>query len=166
MHALSRLAVPAIAPLAWVWIGLLLGVSFFATPIKFQAASLARPVAFEVTGVTFAAFNRIEIGLALVLLALVIVNGRRAIGGLAAVVAALVATQTLWLLPDLLHRVALVQEGQALPPSTVHAFYSGAEIAKVLALAAVAVLSSRTCAPVSIPRLDKAAPAGSAPGRS
>ncbi|WGF86410.1 DUF4149 domain-containing protein [Marinivivus vitaminiproducens] len=130
----ARFAAAALGPLAWVWTGLVLGVSFFATPIKFQAASLARPVAFEVTGVTFAAFNRIEIAAAIVLLAAALLARRPLVIALCAAAAAIVAVQAAWLLPELLQRVELVQAGQELPPSPVHALYSGAEIVKVAAL--------------------------------
>ncbi len=46
--------------LALLWIGLLIGVSFLATPAKFLAASLTLPVALDVGRHTFAIFNRVE----------------------------------------------------------------------------------------------------------
>ena len=46
--------------IAYVWLGLVLGVSFLATPIKFRAKSLTRPVALDVGRTTFHAFGKLE----------------------------------------------------------------------------------------------------------
>ena len=56
-----------------LWLGLLIGVSFIATPAKFVAASLTLPVAVDVGRVTFAFFNEIEWGMfALLVIAIVL----------------------------------------------------------------------------------------------
>ena len=55
---------------AWVcftWLGMTIGVSLIATPMRFAAESITRPVALDVGRVVFAAFNKAEL-LALVLL--------------------------------------------------------------------------------------------------
>ena len=46
--------------LALVWFGVLAGVSFLATPIKFMAPSLSLSVALDVGRQTFAALNPLE----------------------------------------------------------------------------------------------------------
>ena len=46
--------------LSWTWLGLILGVSFLATPAKFQAETLTLPVALEVGRVTFRLLDRLE----------------------------------------------------------------------------------------------------------
>ena len=56
-----------------LWIGLLLGVSFLATPVKFQAPSLTLPVALDVGRQTFAVFNGVELGLSAVLMVCTII---------------------------------------------------------------------------------------------
>src|SRR5690606_26651116 len=56
-----------LAVVALIWIGMILGISGLATPIKFQAASLTLPVALDVGQTTFAAFNKMEWLLAAVL---------------------------------------------------------------------------------------------------
>ena len=45
-----------------IWAGLILGVSFIATPVKFQAPHLTMPVALEVGKATFHLFNMIKWG--------------------------------------------------------------------------------------------------------
>ena len=47
--------------IAYVWLGLVLGVSFLATPVKFRAKSLTRPVALDVGRTTFHAFGKLEV---------------------------------------------------------------------------------------------------------
>lgn len=49
------------------WVGILIGISFIATPVKFQATSLKRPVALDIGRATFRFFSRIEWLLAAVL---------------------------------------------------------------------------------------------------
>ena len=49
-----------IRPLALVWMGIVIGVSFLATPVKFTADSLTRPVALDVGRATFHALAYLE----------------------------------------------------------------------------------------------------------
>ena len=49
-------------------LGLLIGVSFLATPVKFRAASLDLPVALDVGRVTFELFSKVELGFCAALL--------------------------------------------------------------------------------------------------
>lgn len=130
---LSRL-VPAL------WLGSLIGVSFLATPVKFQAPHLTLPVALEVGRATFHAFARMEwaFTIALVLVHFLLPNlGWRWI--LIATMAALVVTQAVWLLPALDARVEAVIAGRSLASSFHHALYAGMEAAKALALAVLAL---------------------------
>jgi hypothetical protein len=60
-----------IRPLAWVWMGIVIGVSFLATPIKFTADSLTRPVALDVGRATFNALGYLELALTVTLAALI-----------------------------------------------------------------------------------------------
>lgn len=52
------------------WLGLLIGVAFLATPVKFLAPCLTMAVAFDVGRYTFAAFNKVEWLCAVALLAI------------------------------------------------------------------------------------------------
>ena len=130
--------------LVLLWIGTLLGVSFLATPAKFLAPSLTLPVALDVGRQTFAIFNKVE-WLYIVVAALLLMLGvRRAatVIGLA-VVALVVASQTFWMLPALDARVGMIIAGGMPPPSRLHTLYIVAEIAKLLALVAIAFGTAR-----------------------
>lgn len=135
----SAVRKPAQAFLAIFWAGMLAGVSFLATPVKFQAASLSLPVALEVGHVTFRMFSRIELALAVALVAIALPSPTsRVTAGCATLVAAIVAAQVFWLLPVLDARVEAVIAGAPLPPSPHHWLYATAEAAKLLLLCLVA----------------------------
>src|SRR5665648_1182454 len=70
--ALSRIDIASLV-IAAVWIGMLVGVSFLATPAKFLAPSLTLPVALDVGRHTFSVFNRVEWAFSVVLLLFVLV---------------------------------------------------------------------------------------------
>lgn len=131
-----------LAVVALIWIGMILGISGLATPIKFQAASLTLPVALDVGQTTFAAFNKMEWLLAAVL-AIAVLLCRPALLSLRLVltVAAIITVllQTFWLLPALDQRVAAVIAGEVLPPSGLHNLYVVAEGVKLLALIVLGV---------------------------
>ena len=127
------------AAIALVWLGMVVGVSFIATPVKFAAASLTRPVAFDVGGVTFALFSRIEWGVcALLAITLLIARPRRIALAMLALLIAIILLQCLWLLPELNLRAAAVIAGKPLPPSIHHGVFAAIELLKVLLLAALA----------------------------
>ena len=123
--------------IACVWFGLVLGVSFLATPIKFRAKSLTRPVALDVGRTTFHAFGKLEwaLSVALVVITIRVRSSLEPVDWLLiALVLVIVVGQTLWLIPRLDVRVEAVIAGEELPRSHLHSVYAGAEFAKALAL--------------------------------
>src|SRR5690606_18050648 len=108
-------AVAAFVSLAWL--GMLLGVSFLATPVKFQAPSLELEVALDVGRVTFDIFSRIEWALAaLLVIATFFPRAPLAEMVFTAVAVLVVSIQAFWLLPVLDMRVEAVISGEPLPP--------------------------------------------------
>jgi hypothetical protein len=118
----------------FLWAGISVGVAFLATPAKFLVPSLSLPVALEVGRQTFRVYNMAEIGLAFVLLLLTVRSAERRgwalrLSGPVAITIA----QTLWLIPQLDHRVLLIQSGAGpVQPSHLHSVYVAAETLKVL----------------------------------
>ena len=120
---------------AWVcftWLGMTVGVTLIATPVRFTAGSITRPVALDVGRVVFAALNKAEL-LALVLLLLVVrVSGRSAgLWASSAALALIVLAQGAWLIPELAARTDIILAGGEPPPSHAHAIYSTLELAKI-----------------------------------
>ena len=128
-----------------LWIGLLAGVSFLATPAKFLAPSLTLPLALDVGRRTFAIFNKMEWLLAVAALLVVLLSRPRsgiAIAG-SVIAALLVALEAAWLLPALDQRVGLIIAGQQPPASNLHNIYIGIEVAKLLVLVVISFVIGR-----------------------
>lgn len=131
------------AILATLYAGLLLGVSFLATPVKFLAPSLSLPVALDVGRQTFMVFNITELVLAASLLVCTALSGGRRLQVVAGVVLLLVTIQTLWLLPVLDARVEVILQGGTPPASHLHSLYIAMDALKLILLAVSAILGFR-----------------------
>lgn len=127
----------ALAVVVLIWAGMLIGVSFLATPAKFEAPSLTLPVALDVGRHTFGVFSPIEIAAAVIVTALAAASRRRAILAVVALVDAIVALQAVWLLPVLDARVETILAGGSVPGSPLHALYIGLDVVELLALLAL-----------------------------
>lgn len=120
---------------AWVcflWVGLTVGVSMIATPVRFTATTITRPVALDVGRVVFAALNKAELA-ALVLL-LIVVRLSGAAGrwwAMCSALALIVLAQGIWLIPELASRTDVIIAGGEPPPSYAHAIYSTLELLKI-----------------------------------
>jgi hypothetical protein len=123
---------------AALWFGLLVGVSFIATPAKFGATTLGLPVALDVGRATFGLFNGIEWGMLALLATVVIFSGPFAFASFATVLLAVILTaQTTWLLPILNDRIAEIIGGHTPVPAPYHIIYIAADLAKGGLLAAM-----------------------------
>lgn len=131
LHALSALAL--------LWTGMLIGVSFLATPVKFLAPSLTLPVALDVGRQTFRVFSLVEIVFAFALVAVAILSRyERNILIAALLVGVFVALEVVWLLPVLDARVEIILNGGTPEESGLHSLYIVFESAKLLLLGAIA----------------------------
>ncbi|MCV3271237.1 DUF4149 domain-containing protein [Roseobacter sinensis] len=129
--------------LAAVWLGMLIGISFLATPVKFQAPTLELANALDVGRVTFGLFSRVEWTIAAILLALVAYLRFSAWSAalLAVIICALVLQGT-WLLPVLTERAERIIAGEVFNSSNHHLIYIGCEAVKALALATFAAIGA------------------------
>lgn len=127
-----------------LWGGLLLGVSFVATPAKFMAPSLNLPVALDVGRYTFSVFNKVEWGCAGLVAAFLVFSVRqRSVVLLAAILWTILLLETICLLPALDQRVGLILAGQQPPPSILHVIYIVLDCLKLVTLAASAFVTMR-----------------------
>jgi|TARA_B100001146_G_C16154769_1_gene422846 hypothetical protein len=113
-----------------IWAGLIFGVSFIATPVKFQAPNLTMPVALEVGKATFHLFNVIEWSVIITAIILTAISASKK-WFMPIILFALLAIQTFWLLPILDIRADEVIAGGAPYPEHYHLFYIVAEILKL-----------------------------------
>jgi hypothetical protein len=138
----------ALGALIMLWAGVLIGISFLAAPAKFNAPSLSLPVAMDVGRQEFGLLNRVEIGLAIVTLALAAyVRPRRVIWLPLGIAALVVAVQALWLLPLLDARALAIIQGETPQPAPWHMVYIVLEVTKLLALLVAGWLALRTLRP-------------------
>jgi hypothetical protein len=130
----------AISEIAALWLGLILGVSFLATPVKFRVRSLERAVALEVGHATFKLFNRIEwITLAALVIATLLLGASISLHVEVAAIILVLLLQTFWLRPALGHRTAAIIAGQSPSVSAHHIFYITGELAKCALLGVIAL---------------------------
>jgi hypothetical protein len=137
---LERLADGVKTAVPFVWLGLVLGLSFLEAPLKFQAPGVTLELGLGIGRLVFQALNRVELVLAAVLLtATFYAGGRRRRAAVVALglLLLLLAAQTLWLLPALDARALLQIAGRPAPPSLHHWLYIGLEVLKLVLLAAL-----------------------------
>ena len=120
---------------AWVcftWVGMTVGISMIATPVRFTATSITRPVALDVGRVVFAALNKAEFVALILLLVIVRASDRtRELWAFCSVLILIVLAQGAWLIPELAARTEIVLAGSEPPASHAHAIYSSLELAKI-----------------------------------
>ncbi|MEM6512204.1 MAG: hypothetical protein AAF660_04255 [Pseudomonadota bacterium] len=129
--------------ICFVWFGMTAGVSLLATPARFSAPLITRPIAFDVTSTVFQVLNKAELMALVVLLIVVRASGRAARWwALCGILTLILIAQSAWLIPELSERAALVAQGRELPPSIAHAAYSTLELVKLSLLFAAGVVAS------------------------
>ena len=120
---------------AWVcflWAGMTVGVSMIATPVRFTAETITRPIALDVGRVVFAALNKAELAALVILLIVVRMSGRAArLWGFCGALALTVIAQSAWLTPELAERTQMIINGIEPPSSYAHAIYSSLELLKI-----------------------------------
>jgi hypothetical protein len=123
-----------------LWAGLVLGLSFIETPLRFRAPGVTREVGLSIGRLMFGTLNRIELMLALALFAVWLPGAERIAARVAlTAVIGIVALQTGWLLPHLDAQAAALIGG-AIPIATFHhALFIVLDVVKLGALGALAL---------------------------
>lgn len=144
-HRSASWSTVALAAIAFVWAGLVIGLSFIETPLKFQAPGITRELGLGIGRLVFSALNRIEIGLSLITILVAVLWRPLALPRiLLAFVLFLVLLQTAWLLPVLDARaMLLVDGGVEPPPSYHHVMFIVVEALKVVSLLLLGILTLR-----------------------
>jgi hypothetical protein len=127
-----------------LWAGAIIGLSFIATPVKFQAPHLTTPVALEVGRYTFGLFSNVELGfLIAIVIAAALAQPRRITVILLTAVAVQLLLERWWLLPELDARVSQILAGGAITFTSLHWIYATFDACKA-ALLICGALSSYT----------------------
>jgi hypothetical protein len=125
----------------FLWCGVVLGISFLETPLKFRAPGITLPLGLGIGALVFRALNLVELVLA------VGITGAMAavppgIGAVAllVVVWVLLLVQVAVVRPRLDRRTREVITGRTPPRSRLHLAYIGLEIVKVVTLPSLGIV--------------------------
>lgn len=122
---------------AFVWLGMVLAISFVEAPLKFRAPGVTLRVGLGIGRLVFRALNAVEAILAVVMLAAVSLDpGPSRAGAIVALVAAaaVLVVQLLLVRPRLARRSNAVLAGKEAPRSHAHHAYIALEAVKVVTL--------------------------------
>ncbi|WP_424080519.1 hypothetical protein [Mycobacterium sp.] len=139
-----RLAHAVAVAVVFVWLGMVLAISFLEAPLKFRAPNVTLQIGLGIGRLVFRAFNTVEVVLAIVVLVATI--ARPPSTGIAvalAIVFAALALQIGAVRPRLNRRSDQVLAGlseEGAPRSRGHYIYVGFETVKVAALTAAGIL--------------------------
>jgi len=125
---------------AWLWLGMVLAISFLEAPLKFRAPGLDLRTGLAIGRLVFRALNTVEAVLAVAVvagLALGAATAATVTGGVAAVV--LLVVQLAVVRPALGRRSDRVLAGEEGPRSRAHLWYVALEVLKVAALVTLGV---------------------------
>jgi hypothetical protein len=133
---------PAIAvAVTFVWLGMVLAISFLEAPLKFRAPNVTLQIGLGIGRLVFRALNTMEVGFALVILAIVAAGPTPARIAVAFSVAfAALAIQSIAVRPRLTRRSDKVLAGLDAPRSRGHYVYVALEMVKAVALIAAGIL--------------------------
>ncbi|CAL9364438.1 hypothetical protein [Streptomyces sp. enrichment culture] len=125
----------------FVWLGMVLAISFLEAPLKFRAPGVTIPLGLGIGRIVFRALNLAEAVLAVVVLAAVAAGGPGAAVVVATAAAvAVLAVQLGIVRPRLNRRSDRVLAGEQVPRSSAHWYYVGLEVIKTVVLLVLGVL--------------------------
>jgi hypothetical protein len=125
----------------FVWLGMVLAISFLEAPLKFRAPGVTLRIGLGIGRLVFRALNAAEAILAVTMLASLAAGSPRArVVVPLAVAAAVLAVQLVFVRPGLSRRSDAVLAGQDAPRSHAHHVYVVLEAVKTVALLSGGIL--------------------------
>jgi hypothetical protein len=130
----------AAGAVTFVWLGMVLAISFLEAPLKFRAPGVTIPLGLGIGRLVFRALNAVEAALCAALAALLVAGGTSVpTAWLTVAAAALLVLQLAVIRPVLNRRSDRVLAGEDLPRSRAHLWYVAAEVVKVGVLLALGI---------------------------
>ena len=119
----------------FVWLGMVLAISFLEAPLKFRAPGVTLQIGLGIGRLVFRALNICEVLLAVTVVVAVWAGGAGTLGVAAVAVAVVMLTvQIVAVRPALTRRSDQVLAGAEGPRSHAHVVYVGLEVVKAIAL--------------------------------
>jgi hypothetical protein len=118
----------------FVWLGMVLAISFLEAPLKFRAPGITLPLGLGIGRLVFRALNGVEIALAALLVVGGVSTGMSQLGWLLLAGLVLLLVLQVLLRPRLDQRAMRIVAGRTPPPSRLHLAYIALEGVKVFTL--------------------------------
>ncbi|MGJ6963361.1 hypothetical protein ACSDR0_15760 [Streptosporangium sp. G11] len=135
------------AAVTFVWLGMVLAISFLEAPLKFRAPGMTTKIGLGIGRLVFRALNMVEVVLAVALLSVMgvefaVVSGLPPVGAVGPVAVAIVtlAVQLAVVRPRLARRSDRILAGRDAPRSKGHHAYIALEVVKVVALLVAGIM--------------------------
>jgi hypothetical protein len=120
----------------FTWLGMVLAISFLEAPLRFRAPGITLPLGLGIGRIVFAALNRVEVALLLVVCVALVAGPRPpTLVGLVGALAVLLGVQLGLVRPALRRRSDRVLAGEDVSRSRQHLVYVALELVKVVVLA-------------------------------
>lgn len=124
-----------IGMVALLWTGMLLGISFLESWVKFRAPSLTKPVGLDVGRTVFRAFNIVQMVFLILIICMSLAFPISTVDWVILCgISLTLGMQVLWLFPSLTKRVDIILAGNQPTPSSIHALFGGTELIKLTLL--------------------------------
>lgn len=128
---------PAAVIATFLWIGFVGAISFMEAWLKFRAPGITIPLGLGIGRLVFNALNKVEWVMAVIIAVPFLLGKAHLLKNemyLFLIPLAMLALQTVWLLPALDARAELHLQGAEVPASKLHFVYVAAEMIKVAGL--------------------------------
>jgi hypothetical protein len=123
--------------ITFIWIGMVLGISFLEAPLKFTAPGITTKLGVGIGQVVFQALNKVELILSVITITtLIAVSTSKAVWIWYGAAILILQIQTWYLLPVLDARVESILSGNMPPQSYHHVVFIVLELFKILTLLA------------------------------
>lgn len=125
---------------ALLWAGMIIGISFLESWVKFKTPTLSKLVGLEVGRTVFHSFHQMQMALLVFLIVLHFWSERPLLDSMFfGVLISVVLLQVFWVFPILCQRVDDLAKGKKPPHSYAHAVYGIGELVKFFVLLALGI---------------------------
>lgn len=137
---LSRVCTEAAALISAIWVGLLLGVSFFSAPIKFTAVGVSLEQLLAVGQVTFQAFSWVELSAFALLVSASLINLTSGVVICMVLLGLLLLVQKFGILPGLDTELNRTVAGETIEKTNLHVLYIAIDCIKLVILFSLSLI--------------------------
>ena len=130
-----------ITAVLFVWLGMVLAISFLEAPLKFRAPQVTLPIGLGIGRLVFRALNTVEVGFAAITVVALLFASFGGVAVAAVIAVVILAAQLLFVRPGLTRRSDAVLAGEDAPRSNAHFAYIALEVIKATALLVGGILA-------------------------